>query len=447
MTTRTAALAALGLALAAPGAGEDWPQFRGPRASGVAMRGSFPTTWDAGSGAGLLWKTAIPGLGLSSPVVWGDRVFLTAAVSSDPKAAFRHGLYGDVDPSPDVSRHSWRVLALDKATGKVLWERVAHEGVPRSKRHPKSSQANPTPATDGKLVVAFFGSEGLYAYDRDGALLWKRDLGTLSAGWFYDPDYEWGVASSPILYKDTVIVQCDVQKGSFVAAFRLADGGPLWRAERDEIPSFATPNVYEGPERHELVTHAARFIRAYDPASGRELWRLGPNSEITTPTPVAAHGLIFVANGYGPIQPIYAVRPGGSGDLSLPEGQSKGPFVAWSTTRGGPYTPTPVVYGEHLYTLSNTGIFTCYEAKTGERVYQQRVAGGGAYSASPVAADGKLYLTAEDGEVHVVRAGPRYEVLATNPVGEVLMATPALSDGVVLVRGLAHLHAFGAPRR
>jgi outer membrane protein assembly factor BamB len=386
----------------------------------------------------------IPGLGLSSPIVWGDRVFVTTAVSSDAKAAFRHGLYGDVDPSPDVSRHSWRIYALDKTSGKVVWERAAHEGVPKSKRHPKSSQANPTPATDGTHVVAFFGSEGLFVYDWNGGLLWKRDLGTLSAGWFYDVDYEWGVASSPILYKDMVILQCDVQKGSFVAAFRLRDGTPVWRTERDEIPSFGTPNVHEGPGRPELVTHATRSIRAYDPLSGTELWRLGPNSEITTPTPVMAHGLIFVTNGYGPIQPIYAVRPGGSGDLTLPKGKTASASVAWSTTRGGPYTPTPVVYGEHLYTISNTGILACYEAATGERVYQQRVGQGGAYSASPVAADGKLYLSEEDGDVHVVKAGARYELLATNPVGEVLMATPALSEGMVLVRGLKHLFAFGA---
>jgi outer membrane protein assembly factor BamB len=438
------ALAVLGLGVTTLASAQDWPQFRGPRASGVATTGSYPTRWDANAASGLVWKTEIPGLGLSSPIVWGDRVFVTTAVSSDKSAVFRHGLYGDVEPSPDISRHSWRVYALDMGSGKVLWERVAHEGVPRTKRHPKSSQATPTPATDGKRVVAFFGSEGLFAYDLDGKPLWQRDLGTLSVGWFFDPDYEWGFASSPILYGDLVIVQCDVQKGSFLAAFSLKDGSPVWRTDRDEIPSFATPNVYEGPGRPELITHATRFIRAYDPLTGRELWRLGPNSEVTTPTPIVAHDLIFITNGYRSIQPIYAVRPGGSDDLTLPAGQTSSRFVAWSATRGGPYTPTPVIYGEHLYAISNNGVLSCYQAKTGERVYQQRVGPGGAYSASPVAAEGKLYLSDEDGVVHVVKAGPNYELLASNPVGEVLMATPALSQGRVLVRGLKHLFAFGA---
>jgi outer membrane protein assembly factor BamB len=441
MTIAAFAIASL---VALPSAAQDWPSFRGPRASGVADSKPTPVEWNAEKGKAILWKAPIPGIAVSSPIVWGDRVFVTTAVSSDPKAGLRHGLYGDVEPSNDVARHSWRVYALDKRSGKVVWERVAHEGTPKTKRHPKSSQASCTPATDGRHVIAHFGSEGLFAYDMDGRLLWKRDLGMLNAGWFYDPDYEWGVASSPVIHKDTVIVQCDIQKGSFIAAFRLEDGVPVWRTARDEIPSWSTPTVYEGPGRAEVVTQATKFIRAYDPASGKELWRLGPNSEITTPTPIVAHGLIFVTNGYRGIQPIYAIRPGGAGDLTLPEGKTSSEFIAWSTTRGGPYTPTPVVYGDYLYTLSNQGVLACYQARTGERVYQERVGGGGAYSASPVAADGKLYLAAEDGEVNVVKAGPEYRLLATNPVGEVLMATPAISDGVLFIRGLRHVFAVGA---
>lgn len=432
------------LGVAAAGQAQQWPSFRGPRASGMADGHATATRWNAESGEGVLWKAPIPGLAVSSPIVWGDKVFLTTAISGDPNASLRHGLYGDVEPSKDLSPHSWRVYALDKATGKVLWERTAHEGAPKTKRHPKASQASSTPATDGRYLVAFFGSEGLHAYDLSGKPLWKRDLGVLNAGWFFDPDYSWGVASSPVIYKDLVIVQCDVQQDSFVAAFRLVDGASAWRTPREEIPSWGTPTIYEGPGRPELVTHATKFIRAYDPLTGKELWRLGPNSEITTPTPIVAHDLVFVTNGYGGIQPIYAIRPGGSGDLSLPEGQQASERIAWSKKRGGPYTPTPIVYGEYLYTLGNNGVLTAYKAKTGEQVYQQRVgAKAGAYSASPVAADGKLYLAAEDGEIHVVKAGPDYELLATNSIGEVLMATPALSEGVLYVRGLKHLFAIG----
>jgi outer membrane protein assembly factor BamB len=266
------ALAALPSTLALAGEarpGVDWPSFRGPVASGVANGFPTPERWDATKGEGVLWKTKVPGIAVSSPIVWGDRLFVTTAVSSDPNASFRHGLYGDVEPSKDVAPHSWRLLCLDKKTGRVLWDREAHQGVPRTKRHPKSSQASATPATDGKTVVAHFGSEGLYAYDLEGKLLWKRDLGILNAGWFYDPDYEWGQASSPILWQDLVIVQCDIQKGSFVAAFRARDGQPVWRTERDEIPSWPTPTVAEIDGKAELVTQATKFIRGYDPRTGQ----------------------------------------------------------------------------------------------------------------------------------------------------------------------------------
>lgn len=425
---------------------QDWPSFRGKGAAGVADGQKTPASWDATKGVNVVWKTPIPGIAVSSPIVWGDTVFVTTAVSSDPAAPFRHGLYGDVEPSKDLTRHSWRLYAIDKKTGRIRWERVAHEGIPKTKRHPKSSQASCTPVTDGKVVVAHFGSEGLYAYDMGGKLLWKRDLGLLNAGWFFDPDYEWGAASSPILYQDLVIVQADRQEDSFVAAFRVKDGQPAWRTARDEIPSWGTPTVYQGPPRDELITHGTKFIRAYEPRTGKELWRLGPNSEVTTPTPIVAHGLVFVTNGYRGVQPIYAIRPGGSGDLTLKEGATSSEFIAWSTMRGGPYTPTPLVYGDLLYTLSNQGVLAAYQARTGERLYQERVAGkGGAFSASPVAADGKLYLAGEDGEVFVVKAGPKPDLLATNPMGEVLMATPAVSDGLVIVRGMKHLFAIGEP--
>jgi outer membrane protein assembly factor BamB len=436
----------LALVLAASAAhAQNWPSFRGPNASGVAHGHPTATAWDATKGTGVLWKTEVPGLAVSSPIVWGDTVFVTTAVSSDPSAVFRHGLYGDVEPSKDVSSHSWRLLAIDKRTGKVRWERVAHEGVPRTKRHPKSSQASCTPVTNGKVVVAWFGSEGLYAYDLQGKLVWKQDLGRIDAGWFFDPDYEWGAASSPVIYRDLVIVQVDKQKDSFVAAFRLKDGKEAWRTAREEIPSWGTPSVYQGPPRDELVTHGTRFIRGYDPATGKELWRLGPNSEITTPTPIVAHGMVYVTNGYGGIQPIYAIKPGGSGDLTLAGEATSSAHIAWSTKRGGVYTPTPVVYEDLLYLLSNNGVLSAYDARTGERAYQERVAGkGGAFSASPVAADGKLYLTGEDGDVFVVKTGRKPEWLATNPMGEVLMATPAISDGVLYVRGMSHLFAIGS---
>jgi outer membrane protein assembly factor BamB len=424
----------------------NWPQFRGMNASGVADGKPAPTTWDATKGTNVLWKTPIPGLAHSSPVVWGEHLFVTTAISGSGNNKYRHGLYGDVDSVEDASPHTWKVYCLDRRTGKIVWERVAVEGVPKIKRHIKATHANSTPATDGRVVVAFFGSEGLYCYDLKGKLLWKQDLGVLDSGWFYDPDYQWGMASSPIIYKNMAIVQCDVQKGSFIAAFDLKTGRQLWRTAREEIPSWGTPTIYEGKLRAELVTNATRAVRGYDPATGKELWRLSGNPEVTATTPIAKDELIYIANSYRPNQPIYAIRAGAAGDISLKEGATASEHVAWSFQRGGTYMPTPIVYGDYLYTCANSGVMACYNAKTGEKLYQQRIGDkGGAYSASPVAAGGKLYFSSEDGEIFVVKAGPKYELLSVNPMGELLMATPAISDGVIFVRGQSHLFAIGEP--
>jgi outer membrane protein assembly factor BamB len=423
----------------------NWPQFRGPNASGVADGQHPVVAWDAEKGVHVRWKTAVPGLAHSCPVNWGERLFVTTAVSSGPKTEFRPGLYGDVDSVNDKSEHEWRVYCLDRRTGRVHWQRSACKGVPRVKRHAKSSQANCTPATDAGHLVACFGSEGLYCYDHDGNLLWRRDLGTLDAGWFYDADYQWGFGSSPVLYRGRVIVQCDVGKGSFLAAYDVGTGKEAWRTPREELPSWGTPTVVEGPAGAELITNASKFARGYDPATGRELWRLGRHAQITVPTPVSCKGLIFITSGYRPIQPIYAVRPGARGDISLKEGQKERPAVAWSTDKGGPYMPTPIVYGDYLYTCSNAGVVVCYEAKTGKQVYKERLGGRGGYTASPVGADGRLYFTSEENGVRVVRAGPKFELLSVNPMGEPCMATPAVCDGMIFVRTQHHVFGLGRP--
>lgn len=425
---------------------QNWPQFRGPGATGVVEGGVAAVNWDAPKSVNTRWQVTIPGLAHSSPVVWGNQVFITTAITSAPKDETRYGLYGDVAPVKDDPKHTWKVYALDKQTGKILWERVAYEGVPLVKRHPKSTHADSTPATDGKYLVVLFGSHGLYAYNLKGKLLWKQDLGVLDSGWFYDADYQWEHGSSPVIYRDLVIVQADIQKDPFIAAYSLKNGKLVWKTPREEISSWGTPTIYQGKTRAELITNGSKAIRGYDPLTGKELWRLTPNSEVTTPTPFVAHDLIFVTSGYAPIQPIYAIKPGANGDITLKDGKDSSEFIAWSKKRGGPYMPTPVVYGDLLYTCSNQGVLTAYNAKTGERIYQERLGGkGGAFTASPVASDGKLYLSSEDGDVFVVKTGPKYELLSTNPVGEVMMATPAISDGLVIVRGLKHVYAFAEP--
>ncbi|MGH9346617.1 MAG: PQQ-binding-like beta-propeller repeat protein [Vicinamibacterales bacterium] len=430
--------------------GQPWPSFRGPQASGIGDGQGPPLSWDATTSRNVVWKAALPGLGHSSPVVWGDRVFVTTAVSSRETPVFRRDVRtreGDViniDSSGDRTSHAWRVYCIDRRTGKILWDTTAHQGVPRVDRHLRNTHATATPATNGEYVVVFFGSEGLYSYRMDGSLAWKRSLGVLDAGSIDDPDFQWGTASSPILFRNLVIVQCDVQDGSFVAAYELATGREVWRTSRDEFSSWSTPALHDYGSAAELVTNGTRFVRGYDPLTGRELWRLGGGSENAIPTPVVTKDLIFVTSGYRPVQPIFAIRPGARGDITPgPDGSGNG-SVAWSTRRGGPYIPTPIVYRDHLYVLANNGVVTAYRAGTGERVYQRRLADrGGAYSASPVAADGRLYFASEDGEVHVVKAGAEYELLSTNPVGDVIMATPAMSGGLLLLRTLHHLYAFG----
>jgi outer membrane protein assembly factor BamB len=423
---------------------DNWPSFRGRHASGVAEGQNLPDQWDGEQGVNVKWKTKIPGLAHSSPVVWANRIFVTTAVSSRGEATFRHGLYGDGDASDDRSAHQWKVYALDKTSGKILWEKTTYEGVPREKRHIKASYANSTPATDGRYVIAFFGSQGLYAFDMNGRLIWKKDLGVLNAGAYDAPDYEWGTASSPIIYQDRVIVQCDTQNESFLLAVDMKTGKTVWKTTREELPSWGTPTIYPGKDRVELVTNASNFIRGYDPATGQELWRLGGSSKITAPTPIFSGDLIVVASGRRPEAPIFVIRAGAAGDITLRNDQTSSKHIVWSKQKRGSYMPTPLIYGDHLYVLANQGIFDCYDLKTGEEIYRERIPHqGGGFSASPVAADGKIFLPSEDGQIFVVKAGPKFELLTTNPMGELLMATPAISAGMMFVRTQHHLFAIG----
>jgi outer membrane protein assembly factor BamB len=436
--------ALLGLCLAAQA--QNWPHFRGPMAAGTADGTNPPMSWDVEKGKNVLWRTAIPGISVSSPVIWESTVYAVTSISSDPKSEFRAGLYGDTEPAKDTSPHTWKLYAVDLRSGGIKWQRTICEGVPKTKRHPKASHSSPSPAVDAKRVIVWFGSEGLYAYDHSGRQLWKKDLGVIDAGWFFDPDYQWGVASSPVLWRDRVFLQADQQKNSFIACFDAATGKELWRTGRDEIPSWGTPAVLEWDGKAQLVTNGTKAIRAYDPMTGKLIWSLKGNSEITCPTPVAGGGLIYVAAGYPPIQPIYAVKWSAARDITLQGDATSNEHIAWSLKRGGSYQPTPLLYGGILYVCSNSGVLSAYDAKTGERLYQQRVAGkGGAFSASPIAADARIYLASEDGEVHVVKAGPKYETLASNPVGEVMMGTPAFAKGMLVIRTMKHLVAVGEP--
>jgi len=427
-----------------PRAGIDWPGFRGIAARGVVDDATVPLQWSVPDAARVRWRVPVAGLGHSSPVVWGDTVCTTSAISGTPDPQLKVGLYGDIGSVLDTTTHRWLVMCFDKTTGALRWERTAKSGVPIVKRHPKSTHASSTLATDGRHIVAFFGSEGLYAYDVKGALLWKKDFGTLDSGFFMAPEAQWGFASSPVIHNGRVVIQVDVQKGSFVAALDVRTGRELWRTPRADVPTWSTPAVVSMNGRDQVIVNGWKHIGGYDLETGKEVWRMTGGGDIPVPTPITGHGLVFITNAHGKMAPIYAIRPTATGDISLKSGETSNAHIAWSYVRDGAYMQTPILYGDTLYVCRDNGVLGAFDARTGVRHYQARMGKGSTgFSASAVAASGRLYFTSEDGDVYVVKAGPQYELLATNPLGEVAMATPAISEGMLLFRTRNHLLAIG----
>ncbi len=427
-----------------PRAGIDWPGFRGIAAAGVDDVKPLPLQWSVPDNKLVKWRVPVAGLGHSSPIVWGDQVCAASAISGTPDPQLKVGLYGDIGSVLDQTEHKWVIACFDKRTGKQRWERIAKTGVPVIKRHPKSTHASSTLATDGRHIVAMFGSEGLYAYSPGGDLIWKKDFGTLDSGFFMVPDAQWGFASSPIIHNGRVILQADVQKGSFVAAFDVRTGKELWRTPRADVPTWSTPTVMTMNGREQVIVNGWKHIGGYDLETGKEIWRMTGGGDIPVPTPITAHGLVFITNAHGKAAPVFAIKPTATGDISLKEGESSNAHIAWSYMRDGGYMQTPIVYGDILYVCRDNGVLTAFDAKTGTRHYQARLGDGKTgFSASAVASGGRLYFTSEDGDVYVVKAGPTYELLATNPLGEVAMATPAISEGTILFRTRNHLVAVG----
>jgi outer membrane protein assembly factor BamB len=383
----------LGVVLAAAGWSGNWPQFRGVSAAGIG-EGNPPAEWDGEKEKNVLWKTAIPGLGHSSPVVWDDRIFVTSAVPASGEAALKVGLYGNVQPVEGEGAQSFEVYCLERKTGKLLWKREAASGKPKTKRHPKSTHANPTPATDGKHLVVSFGSEGLFAYDLQGKVLWKKDLGVLDAGFFTMPEAQWGYASSPVIHAGKVIVLADVQKDSFLAAFDVKSGRELWRTPRNGVPTFGSPGIAPRPDGGwQVVVNGWKHIGGYDAATGKELWRLTGGGDIPTPTPVHAGGLVVLTSAHGSMRPIYAIRADAKGNLSADRSG-----IVWRHDRAGNYMQTPLLHEGLGYFCFDNGVLSVYQLSDGQRVYQQRLGmGKSGFSSSPVAAGGKLYITSEEG--------------------------------------------------
>ncbi len=412
---------------------QEWSQFRGPRSKGYIDQTKVPIKWDVEKGENVKWKTEIPGLGHSCPVVWEDKLFITTAISASGNDALKIGLYGDIDEDADESVHQYRVYCLNKHTGEIIWNYLAHEGVPITKRHTKSSHANPTPATDGKHLIVFFGSEGLYCFNLEGKLRWKKDLGRLNAGPYDMPEVEWGVASSPVIYEDRVVIQCDVVEQSFIAAFNIENGEEIWRKDRDEIASWGSPNVYDEGDPVQVIVNGWKHMGGYNIENGEEIWKMSGGGDAPSTTPVVAHDHFFINNAHGRYSPIYVVKPNARGDITLDEEETSNEYIPWSIKRGGAYMQTPLIYGDYLYNLRGNGALTVFKALTGEIMYKETI-GMQAFTASGVATDGKIIFSSEQGMAYVLKAGPIYELLAKNPMGDICMSTPAIDKEAIYFR-------------
>jgi outer membrane protein assembly factor BamB len=415
----------------------DWPQFRGRDAGAVPDNPRLPATWDATTN--VVWKTEIPGLGWSSPIVSGDHIFITSVVSaSDADLKPKPGLYaGGQVKAISTAEHRWMVYDVSLATGKVRWQREVRREAPKLTKHQKNSYASETPITDGTRVYALFGGVGLFALDFEGQVVWSKEF----------PDLKfrngWGSGASPVLHRGRLYVVCDNDEKSFVAAFDAQTGRELWKVDRQEGSNWSTPFVWENDQRTELVTAGTDKVRSYD-LNGTLLWELNGMSSITIPTPFARHGLVFISSGYftDPLRPTYAIRPGAAGDISLAPGTTTNAYIVWSDPTMAPYNPTQLVYGDVLYTLLDRGFFTAHDARTGREIYgRQRIASDApGFTSSPWAYNGKVFVMSEDGDTYVLQAGSEFKVLGKNPLSEMTLATPAVTGDSLIIRTASKLY-------
>jgi outer membrane protein assembly factor BamB len=423
--------------------GVDWPSFRGIGGAGVADGYPTATTWDVAARKNVLWSVPVAGLGHSSPVIWGNQLCLTTAISGKTDAGLRTGNYGDIASVNDDTSHTWKLLCYDKTNGTTIVDKVILTGVPKIKRHTKSTHANTTIATDGTRLIVMLGSEGLYSFDMKGTQQWTKDLGVLDSGFYMAPGAQWEFSSSPLLWNNVVIVQADVQKDSFLAAFDAATGKELWRTPRHDVPTFSTPAIHQAAGQTQIILNGWREIASYDFKTGQQIWTMKGGGDIPVPVPVIGNGLIYVTNAHGVGgSPIYAIRETATGNISLAPDTTSNAGIAWSVKTDGAYLISPILYRDQLYVTKTNGTFGVFNATTGERVFQSRLgAGTSAFTASTIAADGKLYFTNEDGDVYVIKAGT-FETLATNAIGGIGMATPAVSEGVLYFRTSSALTAI-----
>jgi outer membrane protein assembly factor BamB len=452
-----------------------WPQFRGPSGAGI-FEGKLPTTWSAKDN--VAWSVDVKGRGWSSPVAWNTTVFVTSAISPGAFKAPSTGIFGndyvaelmkqglsedevnkrvisrDIELTSETGEIRYMVYAFDANSGKLKWEREAHKGAPFGGRHRKNTYASETPATDGERLYVYFGNVGLFAYSLDGKLLWTTR---------FDPQpmyLDFGTAASPVVHDGRVFVVHDNEGKSFVAAVDAKTGKHLWQMERDikapQVSGWSSPFIWAAEstesadrkrnQRTELIVIGRQHAVSYDPVTGKELWRIRGLTGQSTPTPVASDGLLFLATGSQgeSNRPVFAVRPGATGDISLAKGEESNAFVAWVHPRASAYTSSPLVYRGRMYVVNDNGILTVFDAQTGTEIYKARAGGSGnTFSASPWAADGKIYLLSEDGHTFVIEAGDKYVELSKNSMDEMSFASPALAANTIFLRTQTKLYRIG----
>ncbi len=425
-------------AAAAPGpAGERfWPQWRGPEMTGVSPDGDPPTRWSATEN--VRWKIEIPGTGYASPIVWGDRIFVLTAIAPDPQPAPEEApAAGERRWPPTIAPDAiqqFAILALARADGRVLWQRTAVEARPHEGIHSDASWASSSPVTDGERVYAFFGSRGLFCYDFAGRLLWHQDLGDMTTR------HAFGEGSSPALHGETIVVNWDHEGDSFIVALDKRTGGPRWKAARDEVTSWSTPIVVDPGDGPQVIVAATDRTRGYELGTGKVIWEAGGMTVNVVPTPLHAHGLVYVTSGFRG-NALQAIRLAAArGDVTGSEA------IVWSHDRHTPYVPSPVVYGDKLYFLkTNTGILSCLNALTGEVHYtEQRLPGIDGVYASLVGAGGRIYVAGRNGTTVVVRHAEQFEVLAENVLDDAWNASPAIVGGELYLRGRKHLYCIAS---
>jgi outer membrane protein assembly factor BamB len=439
-------LALLACWLPREGGAANWPQFRGPDASGVDASAPAAISWDAETGQHIRWKAPVPGLGHASPIIWGDRVYVATAVRPG-KAELKVGLYGDIESADDNQTQQWRLLAYERGTGKLIYDKLGFEGKPRVQRHPKASHCSSTPATDGKHIVAIFGSEGLFCFDMEGKLVWKKDLGPMDSGYYQVPTAQWGFASSPVIHDGKVIVLCDVQTNSFLAVYDLKDGKEKWKTSRTDVPTWGSPAVAKAGKETRILVNGWHQTGGYDFDSGKLLWWLDGGGDIPVPTPIVNGDLAYFTSAHGKSRPMRAIRVAAKGDVTPADIGATNQAIAWVHPRQGDYMQTPILVKSNVFGCLDNGVVSCFDAQSGTLHFNERIGTGNeGFTASPVSDGQHVYFTSELGAVYVLKADSKFSVVATNQLGATCMASPALVDGTLVFRIRDSLLAIGASK-